>query len=42
MSDGSYIAFMELDNAKDAPQDKGLVFSGSLAEELFNYYKSFV
>ncbi len=42
LPDKSYLAFIAMDNYGNSGINKGLVFSGSLAEQLFNYYKSFV
>jgi hypothetical protein len=42
LSDRSYLAFIAMNNAQDTSSNKGLVFSGTLAEELFTYFKGFV
>jgi len=42
LSDRSYLAFIAMNNAQDTSSNKGLVFSGTLAEELFAYFKGFV
>jgi len=41
LSDRSYLAFLALNNAEDAASNRGLVFSGTLAQELFVYFKGF-
>lgn len=41
--DGSYLAFMALNNFCDAkPKNLGLVFCGDIAEQMYRYYRSFV
>lgn len=41
LDDGSYLAFIAMDNYGNSGSNKGLVFSGSLAEQMYKYYRSF-
>jgi hypothetical protein len=41
LRDRSYLAFMALNNVENSGANRGLVFSGTLAEELFQYLKGF-
>lgn len=41
LSDRSFLAFIALNNAEDSSSNRGLVFSGTLAEELFAYFRGF-
>ena len=42
LSDHSYLAFIALNNVQDTSSNRGLVFSGILAQELFVYFQGFV
>jgi hypothetical protein len=41
LSDRSFLAFIALNNVQDTSSNRGLVFSGTLAQELFAYFKGF-
>jgi len=40
MSDGSYLAFIALNNKGNTGENNGVTFCGNTAEELFRYYNS--
>ena len=40
MKDGSYLAFIALNNAGGSGENSGIVFSGRIAERFFNYFLS--
>ena len=40
MKDGSYLAFIALNNVGNSGENHGVAFCGDIAENLFNYYNS--
>jgi hypothetical protein len=42
LSDHSHLAFIALNNVQETSTNRGLVFSGTLAQELFGYFQGFV
>jgi len=40
--DSSHVAFIALNNYGNDSSNKGMIFSGVIAQQLYNYYKSFI